>query len=114
MPKPAVWSGDPKVEIFKDTMNSTYYDGYKGPISTATGAVQRGLRAGADVRRGRNRRLDAGGCGRGSGAACEALFPAAEPVRAGKSRRHCEERSDEAIHTFYGGMDCFASLAMTN
>ncbi len=35
----AVWSGDPKVSIFKDTMKSTYYDGYKGPISTATGAV---------------------------------------------------------------------------
>ena len=34
-----MWSGDPKVKIFKDTMNSTYYDGYKGPISTATGAV---------------------------------------------------------------------------
>jgi multiple sugar transport system substrate-binding protein len=35
----AVWSGDPKVTIFKDTMKSTYYNGYKGPISTATGAV---------------------------------------------------------------------------
>ena len=35
----AVWYGDPKVTIFKDTMKSTYYDGYKGPISTATGAV---------------------------------------------------------------------------
>ncbi|MFO1107590.1 MAG: extracellular solute-binding protein [Bradyrhizobium sp.] len=35
----AVWSGDPKVKIFKDTMRSTYYAGYKGPISTATGAV---------------------------------------------------------------------------
>jgi multiple sugar transport system substrate-binding protein len=35
----AVWSGDPKVKIFKDTMKSPYYDGYKGPISTATGAV---------------------------------------------------------------------------
>src|ERR1700704_222762 len=34
-----VWSEDPKVKIFKDTMNSTYYDGYQGPISTATGAV---------------------------------------------------------------------------
>ena len=34
-----VWSEDPKVTIFKDTMQSTYYDGYKGPISTATGAV---------------------------------------------------------------------------
>jgi multiple sugar transport system substrate-binding protein len=35
----AVWSGDPKVKIFKDTMRSPYYTGYKGPISTATGAV---------------------------------------------------------------------------
>jgi multiple sugar transport system substrate-binding protein len=30
----AVWSSDPK-----DTMRSPYYNGYKGPISTATGAV---------------------------------------------------------------------------
>ena len=36
----AVWAGDPKVAIFKDTMRSTYYAGYKGPISTATGAVR--------------------------------------------------------------------------
>jgi len=35
----AVWSGDPKVKIFKDIMKSNYYNGYKGPISTATGAV---------------------------------------------------------------------------
>jgi hypothetical protein len=29
-------------------------------------------------------------------------------------RRHCEERSDEAIHRATSGeMDCFASLAMT-
>jgi len=29
-------------------------------------------------------------------------------------QRHCEERSDEAIHlSACGGMDCFASLAMT-
>jgi multiple sugar transport system substrate-binding protein len=34
-----VWSGDPKVKIFRDTMKSTYYTGYKGPISTATGAI---------------------------------------------------------------------------
>src|SRR3979490_3268234 len=27
--------------------------------------------------------------------------------------RHCEERSDEAIHTFFAAMDCFAALAMT-
>src|SRR6478672_2144041 len=36
----AVWSQDPKVQLFKNTMNSTYYDGYAGPISTATGAVR--------------------------------------------------------------------------
>jgi multiple sugar transport system substrate-binding protein len=35
----AVWSGDPKVSLFKDTMKSPYYNGYKGPISTATGAI---------------------------------------------------------------------------
>ncbi|WP_298874347.1 extracellular solute-binding protein [uncultured Bradyrhizobium sp.] len=35
----AVWTGDPKVAIFKDTMKSSYYNGYNGPISTATGAV---------------------------------------------------------------------------
>jgi multiple sugar transport system substrate-binding protein len=36
----AVWSGDPKVTIFKDTMKNEYWDGYKGPISTATGAIR--------------------------------------------------------------------------
>jgi multiple sugar transport system substrate-binding protein len=35
----AVWSGDPKVSLFKNTMASPYYSGYKGPISTATGAI---------------------------------------------------------------------------
>jgi multiple sugar transport system substrate-binding protein len=35
----AVWSGDPKVRIFKDTMKNQYWNGYKGPISTATGAI---------------------------------------------------------------------------
>src|SRR3954464_4381067 len=34
-----VCSEDPKIKIFKDTMNTIYYDGYAGPISTATGAV---------------------------------------------------------------------------
>src|ERR1700733_5392494 len=28
--------------------------------------------------------------------------------------RHCEERSDEAIQNVAAGLDCFASLAMTN
>jgi multiple sugar transport system substrate-binding protein len=35
----AVWSGDPKVRIFRDTMASQYWTGYKGPISAASGAV---------------------------------------------------------------------------
>lgn len=34
-----VWSGDPKVKIFKETMNNRYWNGYKGPISAASGAV---------------------------------------------------------------------------
>jgi multiple sugar transport system substrate-binding protein len=35
----AVWSGDPKVRIFRDTMANKYWTGYKGPISAASGAV---------------------------------------------------------------------------
>jgi multiple sugar transport system substrate-binding protein len=35
----AVWSGDPKVRIFRDSMDGRYWTGYKGPISTASGAV---------------------------------------------------------------------------
>jgi multiple sugar transport system substrate-binding protein len=35
----AVWSADPKVKIFKDTMANRYWTGYAGPISTATGAI---------------------------------------------------------------------------
>jgi multiple sugar transport system substrate-binding protein len=35
----AVWSGDPKVAIFQNTMKNTYWNGYQGPISTATGAI---------------------------------------------------------------------------
>jgi hypothetical protein len=29
-------------------------------------------------------------------------------------QRHCEERSDEAIHTYFVAVDCFAALAMTS
>jgi hypothetical protein len=36
-----------------------------------------------------------------------------EDVDACLDSRHCEERSDEAIHSLCGEMDCFASLAMT-
>jgi multiple sugar transport system substrate-binding protein len=35
----AVWKGDPNIQLFKDAMQSNYYDGYKGPISAASGAV---------------------------------------------------------------------------
>jgi multiple sugar transport system substrate-binding protein len=35
----AVWSGDPKVAIFKDTMKNRYWNGYAGPISSAVGAI---------------------------------------------------------------------------
>ncbi len=35
----AVWTSDPKVKIFKDTMSNKYWNGYAGPISTATGAI---------------------------------------------------------------------------
>src|SRR6476660_5119234 len=35
----AVWSSDPKIRIFRDTMNNKYYTGYAGPISAASGAV---------------------------------------------------------------------------
>src|SRR6202142_1901613 len=48
-----------------------------------------------------------GGCGIGLNRLVDAivnLFPCL---------RHCEERSDEAIHTYFAAMDCFTSLAMT-
>ena len=56
---------------------------------------QRRLRAGADVRLGRDRRSDAGGRGRGSGAALQAVLPAAGPLTAAVEpriwiNRHCE------------------------
>src|SRR5882757_9420702 len=34
-------------------------------------------------------------------------------IKSSRCGRHCEKRSDEAIHAFRGPMDCFASLAMT-
>lgn len=33
----SVWSSDPKVSIFKDTMRNPFWNGYKGPISEASG-----------------------------------------------------------------------------
>jgi hypothetical protein len=52
----------------------------------------------------------------------QTIFATTRAHRAARSRshilnleyRHCEERSDEAIHlSLRGAMDCFASLAMT-
>ena len=33
----AVWSSDPKIAIFRDSMNNQFWNGYKGPISEASG-----------------------------------------------------------------------------
>ena len=33
----AVWGGDPRVSLFKNTMRSPFWNGYKGPISEASG-----------------------------------------------------------------------------
>ena len=33
----SVWGSDPKVAIFKDTMRNPFWNGYKGPISEASG-----------------------------------------------------------------------------
>jgi multiple sugar transport system substrate-binding protein len=35
----AVWRGDPKVAIFRDTMDTAFYNGYKGPITEGTAAA---------------------------------------------------------------------------
>ena len=33
----AVWSSDPKIALFRDSMNNQFWNGYKGPISEASG-----------------------------------------------------------------------------
>ncbi|MCW8085136.1 ABC transporter substrate-binding protein [Sabulicella glaciei] len=35
----AVWKSDPKVEIFRDTMDTEFYNGYSGPITEGTAAA---------------------------------------------------------------------------
>ncbi|WP_439595244.1 ABC transporter substrate-binding protein [Falsiroseomonas sp.] len=35
----AVWTSDPKVSVFKNVMDTTFYAGYKGPISQASAAA---------------------------------------------------------------------------
>ena len=95
----AVWSGDPKVKIFKDTMNSTYYDGYKGPISTATGAVN------ADYVLVQMCASVATGAATPEAAAaeaeqrCEAVFPAAGPVTHAQASLRAKRRHSDGVAT---------------
>ncbi|TCZ64044.1 ABC transporter substrate-binding protein [Roseicella aquatilis] len=35
----AVWSSDPKLAVYRDAMDTPFYEGFRGPISAATGAV---------------------------------------------------------------------------
>ena len=35
----AVWSSDPKLKVYSAAMDTPFYEGYKGPITPATGAV---------------------------------------------------------------------------
>lgn len=37
--KSKVWESDPKIALYRDGMNMTYWSGYKGPISQAAGTV---------------------------------------------------------------------------
>jgi multiple sugar transport system substrate-binding protein len=34
-----VWKGDPKIAAYRDTCDNTFWNGYKGPITAASGAV---------------------------------------------------------------------------
>ena len=38
--KSKVWDSDPKITIYRDTMDNRYWTGYKGPITQAAGTVQ--------------------------------------------------------------------------
>jgi multiple sugar transport system substrate-binding protein len=35
----AVWRSDPKVTVFRDTMNNNFWNGYKGPITEGSVAA---------------------------------------------------------------------------
>ena len=37
--KSKVWTSDPKIEIYRSTMNNRFWSGYKGPITQAAGTV---------------------------------------------------------------------------
>jgi multiple sugar transport system substrate-binding protein len=38
--KSKVWESDPKIAVYRNTMDNKYWTGYKGPISQAAGTVQ--------------------------------------------------------------------------
>ena len=98
-----VWSGDPKVQLFKDAMNSRVLHRLQGTDLAGERRGQRRLRAGADVRVGRDRRGDAGGGGRRSRAPREALLSRA----AGWNVEHVPviaRRSDRRIARAWPGM----------
>jgi multiple sugar transport system substrate-binding protein len=54
-----VWTSDPKITVFRETMNSAFWLGYKGPDHRGLGRGHGRLRDGADVRLGRLRPGDA-------------------------------------------------------
>jgi multiple sugar transport system substrate-binding protein len=35
----AVWAADPKLAVYRNAMDTPFYDGYRGPINEAAGAV---------------------------------------------------------------------------
>jgi multiple sugar transport system substrate-binding protein len=35
----AVWTSDPKLAVYRDTCDMRFWNGYKGPITQASGAV---------------------------------------------------------------------------
>jgi multiple sugar transport system substrate-binding protein len=35
----AVWSSDPKLRVYRDAMDTPFYEGFRGPITAAAGAV---------------------------------------------------------------------------
>ena len=84
----AVWSSDPKVKIFKEHHGQSLLRWLQGPDLDSDRCCHRRLRAGADVRGGCDRRCDAGGRRRRSGAPHQALLPQVkQPASQGPSLR---------------------------
>jgi multiple sugar transport system substrate-binding protein len=34
-----VWKSDPKIAVFRDAMNTPFYEGFSGPVNQASGSV---------------------------------------------------------------------------